>query len=428
MLATVFIGVFILLLLLGVPVAYAMGGTAIVSGVFLWGTGSIPFDALAQRLVYGCSGFTNLAVPLFLLAGQLMNGGSITTRIFEFAQNCVGHLPGGLGHVNVLASVIFSGMSGTATADTAGLGTIEIKAMTDAGFDKDFSVAVTGASGLIGPIIPPSVPMVTYGVIAGTSVGALFLGGIIPGLLMGVSMCVLVYIIAKKRNYPRCEKCPPRKFWKDLFRAIPPLMTPVLIIGGIWSGIFTPTEAAGVTVVYALILDMVVYRDLTVRKAAQIFMKVAKDSATILLIIACVSVYGYVLTRTRIPMILAQAIFSITTNKLVILLLLNVFLLIAGCFMSTMESILLLTPVFVPLLQSAHINLVVFGVIMCLNLMIGQLTPPFGMVLFLLTKISELPMSKVVKACLPFMVPVLVVLILCIVFPQIITFIPDLAF
>ncbi len=422
----IFIGVFIVLMLIGVPVAFAMGGTAFISAIILWGIDGMPIDILIQRVAYGCNNFTNLAIPLFLLAGQLMNGGSITKRIFSFAQSCVGHLPGGLGHVNVLASIIFAGMSGTATADTAGLGTIEIKAMSDAGFDKEFSVAVTGASGLIGPIIPPSVPMVMYGVISGVSVGALFIGGIIPGLLMGVAMCILVYVYAVKRNYPRCDKISFKQFSRGLYEAIPVLLAPVIIIGGIWTGIFTATEAAGVVVIYALFLDMIVYKDLTIASFWKIIKSVAIDSATILIIIACVSVYGYVLTRTRIPMILAEAIFAVTTNPFIILILLNLFLLVVGCFMSTMESIILLTPILVPLCEQAGINTMVFGVIMCLNLMIGQLTPPFGMVLFLLTKISKLPMSTVVKACLPFTVPVLVVLILCLLFPQIITFLPSI--
>ncbi|MGI6084428.1 MAG: TRAP transporter large permease [Acetivibrionales bacterium] len=424
----IFIGLFIAFMLLGVPVAFAMGGTALISALILWGIGDLPTAILVQRLVAGTNSFTMLGVPLFLLAGQLMNGGSVTQRIYDFSHKLVGHLPGGLGHVNVLGSVIFSGMSGTAAADAAGIGTLEIKAMTDRGFDKEFSTAVTGASSLIGPIIPPSVPMVMYGIISGVSISSLFLGGIIPGLLMGLSMSAMVWYYAVKRNYPVEKKATFKEIVHAVRRGFLPLMAPVIIIGGIWTGVFTPTEAAGVAVFYAVILNMFVYRDVTPKQLWQILKNVFIDSACILFVIACVSVYSYVLVRTQIPMILAEGLFAITRNPLGIMIILNIFLLIVGCFMSTAESIMIFTPIFIPMLEQAGIDPLAFGVIMCLNLMIGQLTPPFGIVLFVLTKVSNLSMDKVVKACLPFTIPVLVIVLLCIFFPQIITFLPNLVF
>ena len=377
MLIAIFVGVLVILMLCGIPVAFSMAATAFVSAVFLWGFEGVPLHILTQQTVSGVNSFTALAIPLFLLAGQLMNGSDITNRIFRFCQSCVGNLRGGLGHVNILCSVIFSGMSGTAAADAAGLGAMEIKAMTDAGFDKEFSVAVTGASSLIGPIIPPSVPMVMYGVIAGVSVSRLFIGGIIPGLLMALGMMGMVYIYSIKRNYPRGDKFSLKRLWTDFRHAILSLLTPVIIIGGIWSGMFTATEASAVAVFYASVLAIFIYRDVTFKQWIEMLKKSVVDCASILLVLGCVSLFGYVLTRTRIPVLLAESVTSITSNPALITIFLVLFLLLIGCFMSTTESILLFTPIFLPLMQQVGINTMVFGVVMCLILMIGQITPPF---------------------------------------------------
>ena len=427
MIIWVFVVGFIALMISGVPVTFAMGATALISGAMLWGIEGIPIDILTQRAVSGVNNFTTLAIPLFLLSGKLMNAGSITDRIFKFAQSAVGSVPGGLGHVNILSSVIFAGMSGTAAADAAGLGSMEIKAMTDAGFDKDFSVAVTGASSLVGPIIPPSVPMVMYGVLTNTSVGSLFIGGIMPGLMMSAGMAVLVVWYSLKRNYPRGDKFSFKALAKSFIAAFFPLLTPAIIIGGIWTGVFTSTEAAGVAVLYAVILIVGVYRSMTLYEVWVLIRQTVVDCASILFIIACTSVYGYVLIRTQIPMLLAEMVFSITTSPMAIIFLLIAFLLVIGCFMSTMEAIILFVPIFIPLLQQARIDMLVFGVILCLTLMIGQLTPPFGTVLFVLTKISGIPMDRVVRVSIPFTVPVLVTTILCAIFPAIVTFLPALA-
>jgi tripartite ATP-independent transporter DctM subunit len=422
----IFLGVFVFFMIVGVPVVFAMGGTALVTSVILWGFAGVPLNILVQQTVAGLNNFAQLAIPVFLFAGQLMNTGGITDRIFRFCQSLVGHWPGGLGHVNVMASVIFSGMSGTAAADAGGLGMMEIKAMRDQGFDMEFSAAITGASSLIGPIIPPSVPMVMYGCLAGVSVTSLFIGGLLPGLLMALGMSIMVAVYAIKRNYPRSEKQSMRVRWKSFVQAFPSLMTPVIIIGGIWSGIFTPTEAAAVAVLYAFILIIFVYRELSFKQFVQAAKNCVIDSAAVLGIIAFVKVYGYVLTRTQLPMKLAAAVFTITTNPVLIVLLLIGFLLIIGCFMSTMESITLFTPIFLPMLTACGVDLIVFGVIMVLTLMIGQLTPPFGIVLFVITKISGLEMMDLVKAALPFAIPVLIVTIMIVFVPQIVTFLPGL--
>lgn len=417
----VFIIVFLILILAGVPVAFALGTTAIISAGCIWGFDKIPITTLAQRTIAGVNGFTTLAIPLFLFAGKLMNEGEITDRIFAFCDTIVGRFRGGLAYVNILSSVIFSGMSGSASADAAGLGAIEINAMTKAGYDKDFSCAVTGASALISPIIPPSVIMVTYGVIAGASVTKLFLGGIFPGLLMGIAQGVLVFFLAKKQNMPRSKAYSGKEIWSSFRHAFFSLLTPVLIIGGIWTGIFTPTEAAAVTVFYAMILS-VAYRSITLSRFIELLRSTIVDCAAILFIIATINSYSYVLTLTNLPTYLATMILNATSNPTLILLMIILFLLIAGCFMSAMECIMLFTPIFLPLLKSAHIDLVFFGVIMCVTLMIGQLTPPFGTSLFIISKISNRPITSIFKASLPFIVTVLVVIALCIMFPGLITF------
>lgn len=426
MLIAIFIGVLVILMLCGVPVAFAMSATAFVSAIYLWGLEGVPLHILIQQTVSGVNSFTSLAIPLFLLAGQLMNGSDITNRIFQFCQACVGSLRGGLGHVNVLCSVIFAGMSGTAAADAAGLGTMEIKAMTDAGFDKPFSVAITGASSLIGPIIPPSVPMVMYGVLAQVSVSGLFIGGLVPGILMALGMMAMVYWYSVKRNYPRGAPFSLKKLWNTFRHAILSLMTPIIIIGGIWSGIFTATEASAVAVLYASILSIFIYRDVTPKQWLAMMKKSVLDCAAILLVLGCVSLYGYVLTRTRIPVLLAEGVIAITTNKALITAFLVLFLLFIGCFMSTTESILLFTPIFLPLLHQVGINTMVFGVVMCLVLMIGQITPPFGTCLFILSKSANLGMDVVVRHTLPFCVPVLITAVLCLLFEPLVTFLPGL--
>ena len=428
MLIVLFVGVLVVLMLCGVPVAFSMAATAFASAVYLWGFEGIPLHILIQQTVSGVNSFTSLAIPLFLLAGQLMNGSDITNRIFAFCQSCVGSLRGGLGHVNILCSVIFAGMSGTAAADAAGLGTMEIKAMTDAGFDKEFSVAVTGASSLIGPIIPPSVPMVMYGVIAGVSVSSRFIGVILPCIIMALGMMIMVYIYSVKRNYPRGAPFSIKRLWNTFRHSFLSLLTPLIIIGGIWSGLFTATEASAVAVLYASILALFVYHDMKIPQWFDLLKKSVLDCASIMLVLGCVSLYGYVLTRTRIPILLAQGVSSITTDKVLVTIILLVFLLLIGCFMSTTECVLLFTPIFLPLMQQVGIDITVFGIAMCLILMIGQITPPFGTCLFILCKNAGLGMDVVVRHTLPLTVPVLITAILCLVFPQLVTFLPGLFF
>lgn len=423
-----FIGVLIFLFLLGIPVAFGMGIGAVILMIISQGSLDINFGIIAQRLLYGANSFILLSIPLFLLAGNLMNTGGITQRIFKFANVMVGHLRGGLGHVNILASVIFAGMTGTAVSDAAGLGTVEIKAMTDAGYDKEFSCAITGASSTIGPIIPPSVPLVIYGILASVSIGRLLVAGIIPGLLIAVALIIMVSIYAIKRNYPQEKRASFRKFFIASKEAFLPSMTPIIIVGGIISGVFTPTEAAAVASLYAFILGFVIYREISWADLWKIVQKTARDTAIITFIVACASLYGWVLIRSRIPIILMEQITSMSTNPLIILLMLNCALLVAGCFMETIAALNILVPVLTPLILSVGIDPLHFGLIMVFNLMIGLITPPFGMVLFVLNKISGVPIEKIVKATLPFLIPLLAVLLLMTFFPSLVTFLPDLIF
>jgi len=407
--ATVF-----LFLIIGVPVAIALGGASLL---FVLVTGQVPDLVVVHRMVNGVDSFPLLAVPFFILAGSLMNAVGITDRIFGFATACVGWMHGGLGHVNIGASVIFAGMSGAAVADAGGLGTIEIKAMRDAGYDADFSVGITAASSTIGPIIPPSLPMVIYGVMASTSIGQLFAAGFIPGLLMAAALMAMVAWFAHKRNYPRDAAFSLRVLWATFKRAFMSLMTPIIIVGGILTGAFTPTEAATAAVAWALFLGLVWYRTLNLRRFVRVSMETIETTAIILLIVAGASIFAWLLTSNRVTEQFVAMITGLTDNPILILLILNVILFVVGFFMETVAAITILVPVLLPVATQVGIDPVHFGVIMVLNLMIGLLTPPVGMVLYVLSRVSGVSFERCTQATLPFLFPLVAVLLL-------ITFVP----
>lgn len=423
----ILIALLVFFMLLGMPVAYSLGTTSIIA--YLMYVSQVPgreFCAglIAQRVVDGVNSFPLLAIPLFLFAGRLMNEGGITERIFRLANDFVGRFKGGLGYVNVVASLIFSGMSGAAVADVVGLGSLEIKAMRDAGYDIPFSCAITGASSIVGPIIPPSIPMLVYGVLAGVSIGKLFLGGIIPGLLMGFSLMGMISILSYIRGYPVGTQTSIKEKLISLKHALLSLLTPVIIIGGIWSGVFTPSEAAGIASVYAIFLCCIVYRIVNLQKLLNIAKKSVIDSVSILFILACASFYSTILTMLRIPYILGEELLLITADPLTILIIINIFLIIIGCFLPAMVSIYIFTPILVPMVTSIGIDPIFFGVLMILNLMIGMLTPPYGMVLFALTKVSDIPLERVIKEMILFILPLILILVLMIIYPRLVTFIP----
>jgi tripartite ATP-independent transporter DctM subunit len=412
---------FLFLLLIGVPIAIALAGSSLL---YVLITGTIPDMAVLHRMVSGVDSFPLLAVPFFIMAGSLMNSGGITHRIYDFATALVGWLKGGLGHVNVVGSVIFAGMSGTAVADAGGLGNIEIKAMRDHGYDVDFAVGITGASSTIGPIIPPSLPMVIFGVIANASIGQLFAAGFLPGILMAVSMMAMVAWYAHTRNFKRDAAFAWDRLWFTFRRAFLPLMTPVLLIGGMTTGLFTPTEAAIAATFYALLLGLVVYRTLSFRGLIKVSMETAETTAIVLFIVAGASIFGWIITTTRVTDNVADLVLSITTTPWIILLLVNLFLLFVGCFMETIAAITILVPVLMPLMDKIHVDPVHFGVIMVLNLMIGLLTPPVGMVLFILARVANISFERTAKACAPFLIPLLVTLGIVTYWPDMVLLLP----
>lgn len=426
MMLVVFIGALIALFVIGVPAAFALGLTSLIVTVFDRGIDAIPYTIIAQRMVYGVNSFPLLAIPFFILAGKIMNSGGVTDRIFLFARRLVGHWRGGLGQVNVAASVIFSGMSGSAVADAVGIGQVEIRAMRQGGYPDDFSVAVTAASATIGPIIPPSIPLIVYAVIANVSATSLLIAGLVPGLLMAAMLMVMVAIRARKLGMPTEPWQGFRALIASYFGALPAIVTPAIIIGGMWSGVFTPTEAAAVAAVYALVIALLWYRELTLAGLWQVLRETMRETAIILIIIAAAALYAWLLVFSQIPQELVSIVEGLELNLYVLLLMINVFLLIIGLFMETNAAITIFTPMLLPLAVAVGIDPVHFGVIMVLNLMIGLLTPPVGMVLFAVAKVGDVSINRAVVALGPFYVPLLMSLALVTLIPEISLFLPGL--
>ncbi len=423
MMTLALIGGFLVLLIIGVPVAVALGGASLFYVIV---EGVQPHLVVLHRMVGGTDSFPLLAIPFFIMAGSLMNSSGITARIFGFAMALVGWLRGGLGHVNVVASIIFAGMSGTAVADAAGLGMIEIKAMKDQGYDLDFSVGITGSSSTIGPIIPPSLPMVIYGVMANASIGQLFAAGVLPGLTMGLTLMAMVVWFAHTRNYRRDVRFSVSNLWASSKRAFLPLLTPIILVGGMVTGVFTPTEAAIAATVYALALGVFVYRTLSLKRLIKISFETIETTAIILLIVAGASIFGYLITTSKITDHVADAVLAITTQPWAVLLLVNLFLLVVGCFMETIAAITILVPVLMPLVERIGVDPVHFGVVMVLNLMIGLLTPPVGMVLYVLARVANISLDRTTRACAPFLIPLLVTLGIVTYWPSMVMFLPNL--
>lgn len=420
---TIFLATLFITLIARIPIGFCL---ILSSFVYMITGDNVVLGMVTQRLVAGADRFTLLAIPFFILAGKFMNAAGVTDRIFNFAKVVVGHIPGGLAHANVLASIFFAGMSGAAVADAGGLGTIEIEAMRKDGYDPKFSAAVTAASSTIGPIIPPSVPMIVCAVFSGTSVAALFSAGLIPGLLMGLSLMVLIYIYAIRRKYPWQAMISIRGLFREFIQAIPPLLTPVILVGGILGGVFTPTEAGSVAALYSLVLGFFFYRTLSVKKILSVVEDSVYTTASVMLIIMAASLFGYVLTVERIPVIASEYLLSITNNKLMVLAIINIFLFVVGCFLEPAAAMMILIPIFMPVCQQYQINMVHFGVVMVLNLMIGLLTPPVGLVLYIVSDIAEISFEQMVRATLPFLVPLIAVLLLITYFPSVTLLLPKM--
>ncbi|NLM94451.1 MAG: TRAP transporter large permease [Firmicutes bacterium] len=413
----------LLLILVGVPIATALGFSSLAYFVV---RGGIPLEAISQRMLKGVDSFPLLAVPLFIMAGCLMNTSGITRRIFHFARTVVGHIPGGLGHVNILASVIFAGMSGAAVADAAGLGKIEIEAMTNDGYDPDFSAAITAASSTISPIIPPSIAAVIYAVATGQSVGAMFMGGVIPGLLMALSMMVVTVVISNKRNYPRYERSSFGEIWAALKESFLPLLMPLIILVGIYGGVFTPTEAAVIAVVYALFIGGIVYRELSLSDLRNVVIETIQSTAMVMYIIATASVFSWILIYEQVPALVADFVLSLTNNPHVVMLLLIAAFLVLGTFMESIAIIMLTIPVVFPVITRLNIDPVHFGIVMLVSLMIGLVTPPVGVCLFAVCEVAKVTIGDVTKELLPFYVALLVAVLLIAFFPGLVLTLPRL--
>lgn len=414
-------GLFFLFLIMGMPVAFCM----MCSAVFYCMTYGESINMVLTRTIAGPSSFTLMALAFFILAGNIMNNGGVTDQIFGFCKKAVGWIPGGLGHANVLASVIFAGMSGAAVADAGGLGAIEVKAMRDDGYDDEFSVAVTGASSIIGPIIPPSIPVVVYAVAAGVSVGKLLIGGIFPGLVLAFCMMVYIYFVSKKRHYPRHKFEGLPALGRSFVKSIPALLTPCIILGGILTGICTPTEASAVAVAYALVLSLV-SRNLSLKDLPKILDDTILTTMSVLFIVGCANGFGYIITIAQLPQQMIDLFSTFISDRYTALLLINLFLLVVGMLMESLSALTLLTPILVPIAMSYGIDPVHFGIVMILNLMIGMLTPPVGMVLFVLSRMTPVPFEKICKAMVPFIVMCLVALVIIALFPPVVTFLPNL--
>lgn len=382
---------------------------------------------IPERMIDGLDSYPFLAVPFFIMAARFMNSAGITHRIFDFALSLVGHIKGGLGHVNIVASMIFSGMSGAAVADTAGLGLIEIKAMIKEGYSRAMSAAITAASAIIGPIIPPSITLVIYGVLAEVSVGRLFLAGVLPGIVMGFAlMCMVYYLAASGREVmptrPRQSLC---EIWVSFKKAFFTLLAPIILLGGIAGGVVTPTEAGVVAVIYAIILG-IFYREIIFRHLPGILGETAEQTAAVMFLLAGATIFGWILTVERVPMTVTVFMLGLTDNPHLILLLINILLLGLGMFLNSSTILVLTIPVFNPMIMALGIDPVHFGIIMTLNVMIGMLTPPLGVCLYIAADIAEAPFEKVFKAVIPFYIPLIICLLLVTYFPGWVLFLPNL--
>jgi tripartite ATP-independent transporter DctM subunit len=423
MIAVPYVAVLLALFLAAMPVAFALGGTAIIITLIERG---FPFNAafMVQKAVSGIDNFMLLSVPFFIYAGKIMNVGGITHRIYAFAKSLVGSLRGGLAQVNVVASVIFAGMTGTAVSEAAGLGTVVMKSMREEGYDEEFAVAVVAASSTIGPIIPPSVPLVIYALMANVSVGGILIAGLVPGLLMGAALMLWIAVIARRRNLPSGVPFSLATVVATLKEGFLPLMTPVILIGGIISGVFTPTEAAAVAALYATFLSTAVYRAVGWREIVEIMRSTVVDTGVIMLVVAMAMIYGYLVTRAGLTDSMAMWVASVSTDPNVVGLMIIGFLLIVGCFLEATSAIILLTPVLLPIMAASGLDPLHMGVVIVLTMMIGLLTPPFGMVLFVLSRISGISLHRIVVAVAPFIIPLLIVNILILLIPALVLMLP----
>ncbi|ERT69996.1 TRAP transporter large permease [Cetobacterium somerae] len=411
------------LIFVGVPVGFSLVfATLLFFALTDWNVvyfvGSLLVDSLDS--------FSLLSVPFFVLTGVLMNSSGITERIFRFAKALLGHYTGGMGHVNIFASLIFSGMSGSALADAGGLGQLEIKAMRDEGYDDDLCGGLTAASCIIGPLVPPSITMIIYGVIADQSIARLFLGGFVPGIILTFALMIMNYFICKKRGYKRAPKATMQERWISFKESFWALLTPFIIIGGIFSGYFTPTEAAVIATCYSMGLGFFVYKELTVKGFVKDVIETIKISGVTVLMIMGVTFFGQVIAREQISMKIAEVFLTFGKSPLMVLVMINLLLIFLGTFIEALALQVLVLPMLIPVVVQFGIDPVFFGVLSTLNLMIGILTPPMGMALFVVSRVGKIPVSTITRGVIPLLIPIILTLVLLTIFPQIVLFVPNL--
>lgn len=418
---------FLLLLLLvliaiGIPVAFSLGLVTLL----LYLSEGVSLTAFAQEAALGADSYTLLAIPLFVLTGKIMNAGGITHRILRFANAVVGHIRGGLAHANVVSSMVFAGISGAAVADAAGMGAVEIEAMKRGGYRKDFSAAVTAASAVIGPIIPPSIVMIIYGITAAVPIGDLFIGGIIPGILMGISLMGLIAYFARSRDLPvQHSGFSARELAASTVSASAALITPIIIVGGIVAGVFTVTEAGAAAAVYSLFVSTVIYRELSIKQIWITFKETMFLSANILLIVAFSAAFAWIIALQGLPAIIAGSLLTLSSNALVIFAMLAVIYLILGTFMEAVAIITITVPIVLPVIEAVGIDPIYFGVVLAILLSIGTITPPLGIVLFVITEVADVKLVPLVKALIPFFLVLLGVVLLLTFFPQLVLYLPS---
>lgn len=414
--------IFLILLFTRVPIAYSLG---ISAGVYLLLEG-LPFNIIAEKMYAGMDSFTMVCIPSFILAGNLMNTGGITKRIVAFCNVFVGHIRGALAYINILASVLFAGISGTALADVASLGSMLIPAMKDEGYDSEFSVAITASTSVVGPIIPPSVPMVIAGTLTNLSIAKLFVGGIVPGLIMGLGFIIPTYYMAKKRNYPKHDRVPMKEAVKTIKDVIWALLMPIILMVGILSGIFTPTEASIVTVLYAFIVGIFIYKEIKVKDIFPIFRDTVIAAGSVIILVGIANLFAWILTSERVPQTIASGILSITENPILVILIMNIVLLFTGMFMESIAAIIIMIPVLLPVATAIGMSPIHFSIMAILNLMIGLVTPPVGLCLTTAAQIGKISTGRAIKANAPFLVVLMLILALVSYVPAVTTFLPGL--
>lgn len=411
------------LMFIGVPIAFSMGLSAII--MLLINATATPV-AITTRAVNSLDSFTTMAIPFFMMASSILSGSNVGVKIFRFAGTLVRHLRGGLAHVNVLTSMIMAGMSGSAVSDVSGIGRMEIDAMEEAGYDTDFSAAVTAASSTIAPIIPPSTSAVLYGSITGVSIGALLIGGLVPGILMGILQMIICWFTSKKRGYPLQPKASGREIWASLKDSFAALMMPVILIAGILSGVFTPTEGACVATVYSILIGLFVYRTLTLKKLFKILMDTSVFAGATLFVLSMASIFGLVLTHNQIPTKLTAFFLSLSDNKYVILFLINILLLILGMLMEGNAIYMIMGPILGMMAVELGCHPIHFGIMVIFNLTLGLITPPVGLCLFLTQKVAKITTAQMIKSILPFIIMMIICLFIITYFPPIATWLPTL--